>query len=48
MKVAVIGAGTMGSGIAQVFTQSEVAETVYLTDINEELASNGKRRLRRI
>ena len=45
MKVAVIGAGTMGSGIAQVFAQSEITEEVYLTDINSELASYGKNKI---
>ena len=34
MKVGVIGAGTMGSGIAQAFAQTEGYE-VYLCDINE-------------
>ena len=37
MKVGIIGAGTMGSGIAQAFAQTEGYE-VYLCDINEEFA----------
>ena len=37
MKVGIIGAGTMGSGIAQAFAQAEGYE-VYLCDINEELS----------
>ena len=41
MKVGVIGAGTMGSGIAQAFAQTEGYE-VMLCDINEEFAANGK------
>ena len=41
MKVGVIGAGTMGSGIAQAFAQVDGYE-VCLCDINEEFASNGK------
>lgn len=44
MKVGVIGAGTMGSGIAQAFAQTEGYE-VYLCDINEEFAANGKNRI---
>ena len=32
MKVAVIGAGTMGSGIAQTFAQAQSVEKVYLCD----------------
>ncbi len=44
MKVGVIGAGTMGSGIAQAFAQTEGYE-VYLCDINDELAANGKKRI---
>ncbi|MDD2521543.1 MAG: 3-hydroxyacyl-CoA dehydrogenase NAD-binding domain-containing protein [Anaerolineaceae bacterium] len=44
MKVAVIGAGTMGSGIAQAFAQTEGYE-VILTDINMELAQKGKERI---
>ncbi|SJZ63475.1 3-hydroxybutyryl-CoA dehydrogenase [Garciella nitratireducens] len=41
MKVGIIGAGTMGSGIAQTFAQTQGYE-VCLCDINEELAQNGK------
>lgn len=41
MKVGIIGAGTMGSGIAQAFAQADGYE-VILTDINEELAAKGK------
>lgn len=44
MKVGVIGAGTMGSGIAQAFAQTEGYE-VCLCDINEEFAANGKARI---
>ena len=44
MKVGIIGAGTMGSGIAQAFAQTEGYE-VYLCDINEEFAANGKNTL---
>jgi 3-hydroxybutyryl-CoA dehydrogenase len=42
MKVAVIGAGTMGRGIAQAFAQCDQVETVYLCDIKQEFADNGK------
>lgn len=41
MKVGVIGAGTMGSGIAQAFAQTEGYEVV-LCDINMEFANGGK------
>lgn len=44
MKVGIIGAGTMGSGIAQVFAQTEGYE-VCLCDINEELAQKGKEKI---
>lgn len=44
MKVGVIGAGTMGSGIAQAFAQTEGYE-VFLCDINEEFAANGKKKI---
>lgn len=44
MKVGIIGAGTMGSGIAQAFAQTEGYE-VYLCDINEELAAGGKKKI---
>lgn len=44
MKVGIIGAGTMGSGIAQAFCQCEGYE-VCLCDINEEFAANGKKRI---
>ncbi len=44
MKVGVIGAGTMGSGIAQAFAQTEGYE-VYLCDISDEFAANGKNKI---
>ena len=44
MKVGIIGAGTMGSGIAQAFAQTEGYEVV-LCDINEEFAANGKAKI---
>ena len=44
MKVGVIGAGTMGSGIAQAFVQCEGYE-VALCDITEEFAAGGKKKI---
>jgi len=44
MKVGIIGAGTMGSGIAQAFAQTEGYE-VCLCDINNEFAANGKNKI---
>lgn len=44
MKVGIIGAGTMGSGIAQAFAQTEGYE-VFLCDINEEFAAGGKSKI---
>ena len=44
MKVGIIGAGTMGSGIAQAFAQTEGYE-VFLCDINEEFAAHGKKKI---
>lgn len=44
MKVGIIGAGTMGSGIAQAFAQTE-GYSVALCDINEEFASKGKAKI---
>ena len=41
MKVAVIGAGTMGAGIAQTFAQCDEVEKVYLCDIKQEYADGG-------
>ena len=46
MKVGVIGAGTMGSGIAQAFAQTEGYE-VFLCDINDEFAANGKAKIKK-
>ena len=43
MKVGVIGAGTMGSGIAQAFAQTEGYE-VYLCDITMNLPQTVKRK----
>ena len=45
MKVAVIGAGTMGSGIAQAFAQNDGVDTVYLCDIKQEFADGGKAKI---
>lgn len=44
MKVGIIGAGTMGAGIAQAFAQAAGYE-VCLCDINEEFAAKGKKRI---
>ncbi|MFP3155957.1 3-hydroxyacyl-CoA dehydrogenase NAD-binding domain-containing protein [Lachnospiraceae bacterium ZAX-1] len=44
MKVGIIGAGAMGSGIAQVFAQTEGYE-VFLCDINDEFAAGGKKKI---
>jgi 3-hydroxybutyryl-CoA dehydrogenase len=44
MKVGIIGAGTMGSGIAQAFAQADGYE-VILCDINLDFANNGKNKI---
>ena len=44
MKVGIIGAGTMGSGIAQAFAQTEGYE-VCLCDINNEFAAIGNNKI---
>lgn len=44
MKVGIIGAGTMGAGIAQAFAMTDGYE-VYLCDIKQEFADNGKARI---
>ena len=44
MKVGVIGAGTMGSGIAQAFAVTDGYEVV-LCDITEECAAGGKKKI---
>ena len=44
MKIGIIGAGTMGAGIAQAFAQTE-GFTVVLCDINNEFAANGKNKI---
>ena len=45
MNVGIIGAGTMGSGIAQVFAQAEGFE-VFLCDLKKDLADKGKQRIK--
>lgn len=47
MKVAIIGAGTMGSGIAQTFAQCADVDTVYLCDIKQEFADGGKAKIKK-
>ena len=44
MKIGVIGAGVMGSGIAQTFAAQSEYEVV-LCDITAELAENSKRKI---
>ena len=44
MKVGVIGAGTMGCGIAQVFAGTD-GYSVVLCDVSEEYAANGKKKI---
>ena len=44
MKIGIIGAGTMGAGIAQAFAQTE-GFTIALCDINNEFAANGKNKI---
>lgn len=44
MKVGIIGAGTMGAGIAQAFAMSEQYQ-VFLCDITFEYAQNGKSKI---
>ncbi len=46
MKVGVIGAGTMGSGIAQTFAQTDGYDVV-LTDIKQEWADGGKAKIKK-
>ena len=47
MKVGVIGAGTMGQGIAKAFAQVD-GYTVALCDIKQEWAEGGKTRLLKV
>jgi 3-hydroxybutyryl-CoA dehydrogenase len=46
MKVGIIGAGTMGSGIAQTFAQCDKVDTVYLCDIKQEFSDRGFDRIK--
>lgn len=48
MKVAVIGTGTLGPSIAQVFSQSEGVEKVYLCKGRDTSKSNGKDKLEKV
>ena len=47
MKVAVIGAGTMGQGIAKAFAQCDDFEKVYLCDIKTEFAEGGLAKIKK-
>lgn len=44
MKVGIIGAGTMGSGVAQIFAMND-QYSVYLCDLTDELAEKGKNKI---
>ena len=44
MKIGIIGAGTMGSGIAQIFAVND-NYSVYLCDLTNELAESGKQKI---
>jgi 3-hydroxybutyryl-CoA dehydrogenase len=45
MKAGIIGAGTMGSGIAQTFAACDKVEKVYLCDVSRELADGGLKKI---
>ncbi|MBQ2454080.1 MAG: 3-hydroxybutyryl-CoA dehydrogenase, partial [Lachnospiraceae bacterium] len=47
MKVAVIGAGTMGQGIAKAFAQCDDFDKVYLCDIKTEFAEGGLAKIKK-
>ncbi len=47
MKVAVIGAGTMGQGIAKAFAQCDDFDKVYLCDIKTEFAESGLAKIKK-
>ena len=47
MKIGVIGAGTMGQGIAKAFAQVE-GNTVALCDIKQEWAENGLAKIKNV
>ncbi len=47
MKVAVIGAGTMGQGIAKAFAQCADFDKVYLCDIKTEFAEGGLEKIKK-
>lgn len=47
MKVAVIGAGTMGQGIAKAFAQCADFDKVYLCDIKTEFAEGGLAKIKK-
>ena len=47
MKIGVIGAGTMGQGIAKAFAQVE-GNTVALCDIKQEWAENGLAKIKKV
>ncbi len=47
MKVAVIGAGTMGQGIAKAFAQCSDFDKVYLCDIKTEFAEGGLAKIKK-
>ena len=42
MKIGILGAGAMGSGIAQVFAMNG-NYSIYLCDLTEELSEKGKK-----
>lgn len=48
MKIAVIGTGTLGPSIAQVFSQSEEVETVFLCKGRDSSISNGMEKISKI
>ena len=47
MKVGVIGAGTMGSGIAQTFAQTDGYEVVFLRDLQKAVKRRSRKLLTR-
>ena len=44
-KIAIIGAGTMGIGIAHVFALAQMAKEVTLVDLDKDILDNAKKKI---
>ena len=44
-EIGIVGAGTMGNGIAHVFALSEISNKIFLIDLNMDALNNARKNI---